>query len=245
MQRTQQDVYQDIPELKRVEVPRDDHRREVKSYVLRSGYLHESDLQSLKRYFPQYGIPYRDEVTDFPALFPKRQPLCVEIGFGMGDATLRIAKERPQYDYLGLEVFLTGFARLMRRVGDEAIPNLRLMRFDAVTVLRTMVADGSVSAFHIFFPDPWQKHRQQKRRLIQPPFASLLAQKLEKGGYIYCVTDWEEYAEQIKEVLGATEGLVNPYGGYADPRPWRPQTHFEEKGLAAQRPIREIWVEKQ
>jgi tRNA (guanine-N7-)-methyltransferase len=244
MQRTQQDVYQDLPELKRVEVPREDQRREVKSYVLRSGYLHASDLQALKAYFPTYGIPYRDGVTDFSAWFPTKQPLCVEIGFGMGDATLRIAKERPSYNYLGLEVFLTGFARLMRNIGDERLSNIRLMRFDAVTVLRTMVADSSVSGFHIFFPDPWQKHRQQKRRLIQPPFAELLCKKLVPGGYIYCVTDWEAYAEQMLEVFGGTPALVNPYGGYAESRAWRPKTHFEEKGLAAQRPIREIWVEK-
>jgi len=244
MQQTQEDVYENLPELKRVEVPREDHKREVKSYVLRSGYLHSSDLQALQRYFPVYGIPYRDAVTDFSSFFPEKKPLVIEIGFGMGDATLRIAKERPACDYLGLEVFLTGFARLMNKVGTQNVDNLRLMRFDAVTVLKTMVADGSVAGFHIFFPDPWQKRKQQKRRLIQEPFARLLASKLQKGGYIYCVTDWEAYAVQMLQVFASVPSLTNPYGGYAESRPWRPRTHFEEKGLAAERPIREIWVEK-
>ncbi|MBG0767098.1 MAG: tRNA (guanosine(46)-N7)-methyltransferase TrmB, partial [Spirochaetaceae bacterium] len=163
---------------------------------------------------------------------------------GMGTATSRIAKERSQFNYLGLDVFLSGFTKLLDVVGREQLDNVRLMRFDAVEVLRSMIPDNSVAGFHIFFPDPWPKKRQQKRRLIQEPFASLLASKLVKGGYIYCVTDWEEYAYQMLEVFKKTETLVNPHDGFAPPVPWRDTTRFEEKGLAKAHPINEVWVEK-
>jgi tRNA (guanine-N7-)-methyltransferase len=118
------------------------------------------------------------------------------------------------------------------------------MRFDAVEVLTNMVEDASVAGFHIFFPDPWPKKRQQKRRLIQAPFARLLASKLKAGGYIYCVTDWEEYAQQMLDVLSHTEGLSNPYSGFCPPVGWRDTTKFEQKGLAKQHPINEVWFEK-
>jgi tRNA (guanine-N7-)-methyltransferase len=107
-----------------------------------------------------------------------------------------------------------------------------------------MGADGSVAGFHIFFPDPWPKKRQQKRRLIQLPFASLLASKLTEGGYIYCVTDWEEYAYQMLDVFGSTEGLLNPYEGFCPPVTWRDTTKFEQKGLDKNHPINEVWFEK-
>lgn len=244
MYESQEAIYQDIPELRMVEVPRADHHREVKSYVLRSGYLHQGDVEALKRYYPQYGLPYRDAPLDFRQVFGNDHPVIMEIGFGNGVSTAEIAKVRDQYNYLGCEVFISGYARLMRQVGDEHIDNLRLMRFDAVTVLRHMIPDGSLAGFHVFFPDPWQKKKHHKRRLIQPEMTALMAGKLAHGGYVYCVTDWEEYAEQMLDVLDHTEGLRNPYGGYAPPRPWRPLTHFEQKGLEAQRPIKELWYEK-
>ena len=163
---------------------------------------------------------------------------------GRGTSTERIARERSEYNYLGIEVFLSGFSKLMDSVGKQGLENVRLMRFDAVQVLNSMIEDGSVAGFHIFFPDPWPKKRQQKRRLIQVPLARLMAQKLQKGGYIYCVTDWEEYAFQMLDVFSQVEDLVNPYGGFAPPREWRPTTKFEQKGLAQDNPINEVWVEK-
>ena len=111
-------------------------------------------------------------------------------------------------------------------------------------VLQDMVPENSVDGFHIFFPDPWPKKRHHKKRLIQVPFATLLASRLKKGGYIYCVTDWEDYAKQMLAVMDKVEGLVNPYGGYAPERPWRPETGFERKGLEKDYTINEVWVEK-
>jgi len=244
MYENQDKIYQDVPELRNVEIRREDGRREVKSYVLRGGYIHPSDVEALKRYYPRYGISFEDRMMDYGAVFGNDKPVVCEIGFGNGVSTAKIAKERPQYNYLALEVFISGFAKLIRQVGEEEISNLRLMRFDAVAVLEHMIPDASLEGFHVFFPDPWQKKKHHKRRLIQPAMAALMTRKLKKGGYVYCVTDWEEYAAQMLDVLGQTEGLRNPYPGYAPARTWRPMTHFEQKGLKAERPIREVWFEK-
>lgn len=244
MKEVQQTIYKDFPELARVDVPAKDGMRPIKSFMLRSGYLHTSDIEAIKEYYPHYGIQYEDKILDYKNVFQNDHPVIMEIGFGMGDTTARIAKERNEYNYLACEVFITGFAKLVGMAGRDKIENLRLMRFDAVTILNHMIADNSLEGFHIFFPDPWQKRKQNKRRLIQPEFADLLTKKLKEGGYIYCVTDWEEYAEQMLDVFTKTEGLANPYDGYAEQRPWRPTTHFEQKGMKAERPIREVWFEK-
>ncbi len=245
MQENQGTIFQDIPELEWVETKEDGKERPIKSYVLRGSYLRTYQVQAIRRYYGTYGIPYSKTKLEWNQVFGNDNPVVIEIGFGMGTATERIAKERSQYNYLGLEVFLSGFAKLLHAVGSGHLDNVRLMRFDAVEVLSTMVEDGSIAGFHIFFPDPWPKKRQQKRRLIQAPFARLLASKLKSGGYIYCVTDWEEYAFQMLDVFSRTEGLHNPHPGFCPPVPWRDTTKFEQKGRAKQHPIHEVWFEKQ
>ncbi len=244
MQENQGTIFQDIPELEWVETKEEGKERPIKSYVLRGSYLRTYQLQAIRRYYTAYGIPFKPGLLDWKQVFGNDKPVVIEIGFGMGTATARIAKERSQYNYLGLEVFLSGFAKLLHAVGEGNLDNVRLMRFDAVEVLTNMVEDASIAGFHIFFPDPWPKKRQQKRRLIQEPFARLLACKLRQGGYIYCVTDWEEYALQMLDVLSHTEGLSNPYSGFCPPVGWRDTTKFEQKGLAKQHPINEVWFEK-
>ena len=181
---------------------------------------------------------------DFEAIFGNKNPVIIEIGFGMGESTLKIAKANPDKNYIGIEVFLYGFSKLLANASKENVTNLKLMRFDAVQVLQDMVPDNSVDGFHVFFPDPWPKKRHHKKRLIQVPFATLLSSKLKKGGYIYCVTDWEEYAEQMLSVFDSVESLTNPYGGFAPALEWRPETGFERKGLDKDYKINEVWVEK-
>ena len=238
-------IFDLYPELSRVERRKDENRREIKSFVLRGQKLKDHQIKALKEHYHDYAILYSEnEKLDFEKVFGNSNPVVIEIGFGMGESTLKIAKDNPDINYIRIEVFLYGFSKLLANASKENLKNIKLMRFDAVQVLTDMVEDNSVDGFHVFFPDPWPKKRHHKKRLIQKPFAQLLASKLKKGGYIYCVTDWEDYAKQMLEVLNSVDGLVNPYGGFAPERPWRPETGFERKGLEKDYKINEVWVEK-
>ena len=238
-------IFDLFPELARVERRQENGHREIKSFVLRGQKLKDFQIKALKEHFYDYAIVYnQNEPMDFEAIFGNRNPVIIEIGFGMGESTLKIAKANPDKNYIGIEVFLYGFSKLLANASKENVTNLKLMRFDAVQVLQDMVPDSSVDGFHVFFPDPWPKKRHHKKRLIQVPFATLLASKLKKGGYIYCVTDWEEYAEQMLKVFDSVECLTNPYSGFAPALEWRPETGFERKGLDKDYKINEVWVEK-
>ncbi len=228
----------------RVDLKNEEGKRGVKSFVLRTGKLASYQNEAVDLYSDRYAIPFTSRTIDAESIFGNSNPLIIEIGFGMGDSTKKIVKEQSDRNFIGIEVFLSGFTKLLSAAGKEKLDNLRLIRFDAVEVLNQMIPDGSIAGFHIFFPDPWPKKRHHKRRLIQKDFACLLTRKLKAGGYIYCVTDWEEYAFQMVEVFADTEHLVNPSGGFCSPVPWRPGTGFERKGREKQHVIREVWVEK-
>ena len=246
MREKAQSIYDEYPELAIVEKKDlNEGKRKVHSFVLRTNKLHTFQLEAVKKYYSHYGVKYSNNKIDFKKLFNNDKPVVIEIGFGTGESTQRIAKVRDQYNYLAIEVFLNGYTKLLSVVGDEKIENVRLMRFDAVSVLTDMIEDNSIAGFHIFFPDPWPKKKHHKRRLIQLPFTTLLSQKLQKGGYVYCVTDWSEYATQMLEVLEDTKDLVNPYDGFAPSREWRPTTKYERRGVKLDYTINEIWFEKE
>ncbi len=223
---------------------RDGKERTIKSYVLRNNVISPKSAGIINRYMEKYGFFYQDAPLDYSALFGNDNPVVIEIGFGNGDTTAEVAIKRPEFNYIGIEVFLQGFVNLLGQLGDRAIENVRIIRFNAVDVLNHMIPDSSVEGFHIFFPDPWQKKRHHKRRLMNPEFLHLLARKIRKGGYIYLVTDWEEYAEEVLEFSADEPLLYNPFGGFAPPVTWRPVTKFEQKGMESEHPINEIWLEK-
>ncbi len=230
--------------LPRVDSVSEDGRRKIKSFVLRRSRLTPVQKEALDLYSDQYVLPFSEEELDFSQVFGNQNPVIMEIGFGMGHSTERIASQMPLTNFVAIEVFINGFTKLLSKVGRKEIQNIRLIRFDAVEVLQTMIKDTSISGFHIFFPDPWPKKKHHKRRLIQAEFAQLLARKLAPGGYVYCVTDWEEYAYQMLDTFASVSTLVNPHGGFAPRHSWRPTTNFERKGLDKKHIINEIWVEK-
>ena len=206
-------------------------RARVRSYVLRGGRLGPGQQRALQELAPRFVLPWSARAPDLTAVFGRRAPLVLEIGFGMGDATAAVAAAQPATDFLGVEVHEAGVGALLRRIGEQGLSNLRIVRHDAVEVLRTMIAPASLAGIHIWFPDPWPKKRHHKRRLIQGPFVADLAARLAPGGYLHCATDWQPYAEQMLAVLGAEPALRNSAAGYA-PRPaWRPLTRFEQRGL--------------
>ena len=219
--------------------------RGIKSYVIRNNVLDDNQKKSVAAYFSEYAVTFKDEFVAPGSLFSDpNKPVIIEIGFGMGTSTEIIARERKDYNYLCLEVYLQGFVRLLKAVGEEKMDNIKLMRFNAVDVLEHMIPDSSIDGFHIFFPDPWPKKKHHKRRLIQKDFVNLLSRKLKKGGYIYLVTDWEEYAEWMLDILSQESLIENAYDSYAEPRSWRPRTKFEQKGLDKAYKINELWFVK-
>lgn len=218
--------------------------REIKTYVLRIGRMTASQEKAYKELSPSYCIPFENKKLNFVDIFGNTNPIVVEIGFGMGDATWQLAKANPDINYLGIEVHKPGVGKLLNEIKRNDLKNIYIIEHDALEVLEFMIADNSVNGFHIFFPDPWPKKRHHKRRMVQRPRTNLMAQKLASGGYLYFVTDILDYAEFALEELTLTEGLKNKYNGFAEPQPWRMQTKFERKGMAAERQITELFFEK-
>jgi len=209
-------------------------KRGVRSYVLRQGRTTPSQQRALEQLMPVYGIPYQTELFDAAAAFGRRAPLVLEIGSGMGETTARIAAERPDTDFLAVEVHGPGVGSLLKRIDEAGLKNLRVIRHDALEVLEHMIADGSLAGIHLFFPDPWPKKRHHKRRLVQPGFAALAARKLASGGVLHAATDWEDYAAGMAEVLDAEPQLER-----AEARE-RPSTKFEQRGVRLGHEVRDL-----
>ena len=225
--------------------PLDTPHPPVRSYVLRQGRFSPAQQRACEALLPRFGVAYGVQALDFEALFGRRAPVVVEIGFGMGEGTARIAAENPGIDYLGIEVHGPGVGALLKRLEEQSLTNVRIVHHDAVEVLRDMVRPGSLAGIHIFFPDPWPKKRHHKRRLVQPDFVALLASRIKPGGYVHLATDWQEYAEQMLAVLAAEPMLANTAAGFA-PRPdYRTQTKFETRGLKLGHGVWDVVFRKQ
>jgi len=198
---------------------------------LRQGRVSNAQRRAVETLLPRFGIAYAPALLDLNAAFGRPAPKILEIGFGMGETTAQIALAHPQNDYLGIEVHTPGVGSLLRLIEAHALANVRIIQHDAVEVLSHMIAPESLSAIHVFFPDPWPKKRHHKRRLIQPPLVRLLSSRLLPGGYLHLATDWEDYALQMLEVLSAESQLVNSAQGFAARPAYRPLTKFETRGL--------------
>jgi tRNA (guanine-N7-)-methyltransferase len=207
------------------------HPRGIRSYVRRAGRVTTGQARAFEQFGVQFILPYRPQPLDFAAAFGRDAPVILEIGFGMGEATAHIAALMPQNDFLCCEVHDPGVGALLKRIGELGLANIRIVQHDAVEVLTHMVPEESLAGVHVFFPDPWHKARHNKRRLIQAPFVSRLVSRMQRGGYIHCATDWEPYAQQMLEVLGAQPQLENTAAGYAQRPDYRPLTKFENRGL--------------
>lgn len=210
------------------------HPRHIRSFVRRRGHITERQKAAFANLAPQWSVPYQTTPIDPVQVFGREAPLILEIGFGMGETTAKIAAERPDEDFLGVEVFEAGIGALAQRLHEQNLTNVRMVQHDAVEVVEHMLSPGMLAGIHVYFPDPWPKKRHHKRRLIQGPFVELLASRLTPGGYLHCATDWEHYAHQMLEVLGNEPTLVNDApkdsDGFSDRPVWRPETKFEARG---------------
>ena len=203
--------------------------RPIRSYVLRQGRTTPAQTRALDELFPKYGIAFGQKITS-------ARPLVLEIGSGMGETTLAIARAHPETDFVAVEVHGPGVSSLLNALERERLTNVRVIRHDAVEVLEQMVADASLAAIHLFFPDPWPKKRHHKRRLVQPDTAALMARKLAPGGILHAATDWPDYAEHMNEVFSKEELLEPAAAGFAE----RPSTKFESRGRRLGHSIRDL-----
>jgi tRNA (guanine-N7-)-methyltransferase len=208
--------------------------RVIKTYVLRAGRMGPGQTRAFDQFGPHFLVPYQTERLDAATTFGRTAPLILEIGFGMGDATAKIAQTRADDNFLCCEVHAPGVGALLKRCGEEQIDNIRIVQHDAVEVMDHMLGENSLDGVHIFFPDPWHKSRHHKRRLIQSPFVNRLARHIKPGGYLHLATDWAPYAEQMLQVLSAETLLKNTAtdaSGFAPKPSYRPLTKFENRGL--------------
>lgn len=210
----------------------------IKSFIVRSGRMTNLQRNAMDNYTALYGIPFEEgKKLDFARVFGNSNPVVMEIGFGDGTATWQMAERNPSVNIIAVDVYPPGVGALLNMVHEKGLSNVRVMNHDACEILENMIDDSSLAGFHIFFPDPWQKKKHNKRRLINSSFASFMVRKLKAGGYVYTVTDWADYAEQMHTVLEGEPGLVKAAGK----APWRPVTKFETKGVAKGREIREFF----
>ncbi|MDX1381767.1 MAG: tRNA (guanosine(46)-N7)-methyltransferase TrmB, partial [Xanthomonadales bacterium] len=207
-------------------------RRPVRSYVLRGGRLTDGQKRALEDLWPRWGVADGDGPLDFAELFGNPGPVILEIGFGNGSATWRMAEAEPHHNFLGVEVHRPGVGRLLLQLAERGLGNVRVACADAVELLRRRVPPASLAGVRIYFPDPWPKKRHHKRRIVQPAFVDLLAARMAPGAVLHLATDWAGYAEHIREVMEAAPDFEPQFAGSgAGCRPdWRPETKYERRG---------------
>jgi tRNA (guanine-N7-)-methyltransferase len=211
--------------------------RAVRSYKLRGRRITEGQQEAWDRLWPIYGIEFAEQKIDLAKVFPDSKRIIMEIGFGMGEATAQIAAADPTTGYLAVEVHRPGIGKLLLRVEEGAIKNVRAIEGDAFEVFEAMIVDSSLDGVHLFFPDPWPKARHFKRRIVNQEFIAAVAAKLKPGAFFHIATDWVPYAEQIQEVLAASPLFT---GGVIERPEWRPLTRFEGQGITKDHQVNDL-----
>ena len=206
-------------------------RRPIRSFVMRTGRMTSGQARALEDLWPRYGVEFSAAPLDLDALFGRRAPRTLEIGFGNGEHLAALAAAHPERDYFGVEVHRPGVGHLFMLAMTNNLANIRASTHDAVEVLGEQIATAALDEVLVLFPDPWHKKRHHKRRLIQPPFIELVASRLAPGGVLRLATDWEEYARQMLDVMRGNPRFTNlsPSGDWM-PTPPRAPTRFEKRG---------------
>jgi len=208
--------------------------RAVRSYKLRGRRITEGQQEAWDRLWPVFGIEYSDQKINLTDLFPDSKRVIMEIGFGMGEATAQIAAADTTTGYLAVEVHRPGIGKLLLRVEELQLKNVRTIEGDAFEVLEQMIVDNSLDGVHLFFPDPWPKARHFKRRIVNQEFIAAVAAKLKPGAFFHIATDWQPYAEWIAEEFTKQTFFT---GGEVERPDWRPLTRFEDQGINKEHPV--------
>jgi tRNA (guanine-N7-)-methyltransferase len=208
--------------------------RAVRSYKLRGRRITEGQQEAWDRLWPVFGIEFSAQKINLTELFPNSKRIVMEIGFGMGEATAQIALSDPTTGYLAVEVHRPGIGKLLSRIEELKLKNVRTIEGDAFEVFEQMIVDSSLDGVHLFFPDPWPKARHFKRRIVNQEFIAAVAAKLKPGGFFHIATDWHPYAEWIAEEFTKQSYFT---GGEVERPDWRPLTRFEDQGINKEHPV--------
>jgi len=203
-------------------------RPSVRSYSIRGSRITDAQRQAKTALQAVHGIAFKQELIDLKAIFPNSDSIILEIGFGMGEATAIIAKNHPNNGYIAVDVHPPGIGKLLARIVENDLTNLKVIEDDVHVVMQHMIPDNSLDGIHLYFPDPWPKKKHNKRRIVNAGFLQLIHPKIKTGGFIHIATDWVPYAESIKEVFAASILFT---GGVIDKPEWRPVTRFEGQGI--------------
>ncbi|WP_041623318.1 tRNA (guanosine(46)-N7)-methyltransferase TrmB [Spirochaeta thermophila] len=217
----------------------------VRTYAPRQGRITKGQRRALDALKPLYAVDLTGGRRPVASLFPRPfDRYVLEIGFGMGDATVALAERFPGTGFLGVEIHSPGVGKVLREIHTKGLDNLRVVQADVFLVFEQLLLPDSFDGVHIFFPDPWPKRKHHKRRMIQSPFLDILHPFMKEGAYLYITTDWEDYASQILQVCSSHPAFVNEYGGFAPRQVWRPVTKYERKGAREHHPIWEVFLFK-
>ena len=213
-------------------------RPTVRSYSIRGSRITVAQRLAKTALQMVHGIEFKQEIIDLKAIFPKANKTIMEIGFGMGEATAIIAKNHPDTAYIAVDVHPPGIGKLLSRIDEDKLANVKVIEDDVHVVLEHMFADHCLDGIHLFFPDPWPKKKHHKRRIVNDGFLQLIHPKLKKGGFIHIATDWVPYATSIQEVFSNSD----LFAGGVIPKPeWRPVTRFEDQGIDKDHAVNDMY----
>ncbi len=208
------------------------HHRTIRSFVMRAGRTTLGQEKALQEVWPIFGLEVKDGLIDFCEVFGREAPTVLEIGFGMGESLVSMAKAAPEMNFIGIEVHKPGVGRLLSRIAEENLTNIRIYAEDAIEVLADCIPDNSLHTLQLFFPDPWHKKKHHKRRIVQADFAQTIKAKLLVDGCFHMATDWQNYAEHMMEIMEQAAGFSNKAGAnnYSPQPETRPVTKFQRRG---------------
>ncbi len=172
-------------------------KKTIQSFVRRSGRITSGQKQSLEQYLKDFGVVADNNLLDFDTIFGNDNPVILDIGFGNGEDLFHQAKLYPNYNFIGMEVYIAGIGSLLKRVHDDQLTNVRVMNGDAVEIISKNIANNSLARVQLLFPDPWPKKKHHKRRIVQISFLTAIYNALQKNGVLHIATDWQDYAEFI------------------------------------------------
>ena len=216
-------------------------RPSVRSYSIRGSRITDAQRQAKDALQKVHGIEFTQQEIKLSEIFPKSEQVIMEIGFGMGEATAIIAKNHPNNGYIAVDVHPPGIGKLLARIVENDLTNLKVIEEDVHVVLQHMIPNQSLDGIHLFFPDPWPKKKHNKRRIVNEGFLALIHPKIKKGGFIHIATDWVPYAESIQQVFAGSTLFT---GGVIDKPEWRPVTRFEGQGIDKDHAVNDMMYTK-